>query len=105
MRLRRPHRPEGSAELVTISQQPRITLWSPPPRPHATNADPSRAPGDQSSISHRPHKPGTARLRAVEQAYRTAAEHDTAFTPPEPARALRSHELQAGGQIDLEAEP
>jgi hypothetical protein len=46
-----------------------------------------------------------ARLRAVEQAYRTATEHDTAYTPPEPTRALRSPQLQAGRQIDLEAEP
>jgi hypothetical protein len=45
------------------------------------------------------------RLRAVEQAYRTATEHDTAYTPPEPTRALRSPELQAGRHIDLEAEP
>jgi len=47
----------------------------------------------------------TARLRAVEHAYRTATEHDTAHTPPEPTRTRRSHELQAGRQIDLEAEP
>jgi hypothetical protein len=46
-----------------------------------------------------------ARLRAVEHAYRTATEHDTAYTPPEPTRALRSPELQPGRQIDLEAEP
>jgi hypothetical protein len=45
-----------------------------------------------------------ARLRAVEQAYRTATDRDTAYTPPEPTRALRSPELQAGRQIDLEAE-
>jgi hypothetical protein len=45
------------------------------------------------------------RLRAVEQAYRTATEHDTAYMPPEPTRALRSPELQAGRHIDLEAEP
>jgi len=45
-----------------------------------------------------------ARLRAVEQAYRTAIDRDTAYTPPEPTRALRSPELQAGRQIDLEAE-
>jgi hypothetical protein len=31
-----------------------------------------------------------ARLRAVEQAYRTAIDRDTAYTPPEPARVLRS---------------
>jgi hypothetical protein len=46
-----------------------------------------------------------ARLRAVEQAYRTAIDRDTAYTPSESRRALRSPELQAGRQIDLEAEP
>jgi hypothetical protein len=46
-----------------------------------------------------------ARLRAVEQAYRTATDRDATSTPPEPARALRSPELQIGRQIDLEAEP
>ena len=45
------------------------------------------------------------RLRAVEQAYRTAIERDTAYTPPEPTRTLRSPELQAGRQIEMEAEP
>jgi hypothetical protein len=46
-----------------------------------------------------------ARLRAVEEAYRTATEHDTTYIPPEPTRTLRSPELQPGRQIDLEAEP
>ena len=46
-----------------------------------------------------------ARLRAVEHACRTATEHDTAYRPPEPTRTLHFHELQAGRQIDLEAEP
>jgi hypothetical protein len=46
-----------------------------------------------------------ARLRAVEQACRTATDRDTAYTPPEPTRALRSAELQPGRQIDPEAEP
>jgi hypothetical protein len=46
-----------------------------------------------------------ARLRAVEQACRTAIDRDTAYTPPEPTRALRSPELQAGRQVDMEAEP
>ena len=45
------------------------------------------------------------RLRAVEQAYRTATERGTAYTPPEPTRTLRSPGLQAGRQIELEAEP
>jgi hypothetical protein len=46
-----------------------------------------------------------ARLRTVEQAYRNATDRDTAYTPSEPSRALRSPELQADRQIDLEAEP
>src|SRR6266566_3634573 len=46
-----------------------------------------------------------ARLRAVEHACRTATGRDTAYTPPEPARALRSAELQPGRQTGLEAEP
>src|SRR5271169_5280020 len=45
------------------------------------------------------------RLRAVEQAYRTATDRDAAYTPSEPSRALRSPELQPGRQIGLEAEP
>jgi hypothetical protein len=45
------------------------------------------------------------RLRAVEQAYRTATERDIAAGPPEPTRTFRSPELQASRQIDLEAEP
>ena len=46
-----------------------------------------------------------SRLRAVEQAYRTAIERGTVYRPPEPTRTLRSPELQVGRQIDLEAEP
>ena len=46
-----------------------------------------------------------ARLRAVEQAYRTAIDRDTAYTPPEPTRTFRAPELQASRQIELEAEP
>ena len=45
------------------------------------------------------------RLRTVEQAYRTAIDRDTAYRPPEPTRTLRSPELQANREIDLEAEP
>ena len=40
-----------------------------------------------------------------EQAYRTAIDRDTAAKPKEPTRTLRSPELQADRQIDLEAEP
>jgi hypothetical protein len=46
-----------------------------------------------------------ARLRSVEQAYRKAIERDTAYTPPEPTRTLRSPELQTDREIDQEAEP
>ena len=42
------------------------------------------------------------RLRAVEQAYRTATEHDTAYTPPKPTRTFRSPERQADREIELE---
>jgi hypothetical protein len=42
-----------------------------------------------------------ARLRAVEQAYRTALERDETFTPPAPARAQRSPEHA----VDREIEP
>ena len=45
------------------------------------------------------------RLRAVEHAYRTAIEHDTAHSPLEPTRTSRSTELQVGREIDMEAEP
>jgi hypothetical protein len=45
------------------------------------------------------------RLRAVEQACRTATDRDTGYAPPEPTRALRSAELQPGRQTGLEAEP
>ena len=46
-----------------------------------------------------------ARLRAVEQAYRTATEHDTAAKPKEASRTLHPPEFQADRQIELEAEP
>jgi len=42
------------------------------------------------------------RLRAVEQAYRTATEHDTASRPPEPTRTFRSPKRQADREIELE---
>ena len=43
----------------------------------------------------------TARLRAVEHAYRGAIERDTAYTPLEPTRT----EHQASREMELEAEP
>ncbi len=45
------------------------------------------------------------RLRAVEQAYRTAIEHDTTLSPPEPGQSLRAPERELDRQTDLEAEP
>jgi hypothetical protein len=46
-----------------------------------------------------------ARLRAVEQAYRTATERVTPYKPPEPTRTAHSSELQADRDIEMEAEP
>jgi hypothetical protein len=46
-----------------------------------------------------------ARLRAVEQAYRTAIDHDTAYRPPGLTWEPRTPEHQSGRQSDLEAEP
>ena len=45
------------------------------------------------------------RLRAVEHACHTAIERGAVSGPPEPARVLRSAELQPGRQTGLEAEP
>jgi hypothetical protein len=44
----------------------------------------------------------TTRLRAVEQAYRTAIDHDTAFEPAAPTRAFRTPDHAADGEIELE---
>jgi hypothetical protein len=46
-----------------------------------------------------------ARLRAVEQAYRTAIDRNIAHESPEPTRTLRPPERQSGRDIELEAEP
>jgi hypothetical protein len=46
----------------------------------------------------------TARLRAVEQAYRTAIDRGTAYVPPERTQTLRSPRLQADREIDMEAD-
>ena len=46
-----------------------------------------------------------ARLRAVEQAYRTAIDYDTAYRPPDLTQTPRTPESQPGRQSDLEAEP
>lgn len=40
------------------------------------------------------------RLRAVEQAYRTAIEHDEAFRPPEPTKTRRPPENAADREIE-----
>ena len=46
-----------------------------------------------------------ARLRAVEQAYRTAIDHDTTYRLPGRPQTSRSPESQPARQSDLEAEP
>ena len=43
-----------------------------------------------------------ARLRAIEHAYQAVAGHDTAFTPPEPARVLGPSGHAADKEIELE---
>jgi hypothetical protein len=43
-----------------------------------------------------------ARLRAVEQAYRIAVEHDAMLKPPKPTRACRTPEHAADKEIELE---
>lgn len=45
------------------------------------------------------------RLRAVEQAYRTATDRDTTYRPPDLIQTSRSPERQPARQGDLEAEP
>jgi hypothetical protein len=45
------------------------------------------------------------RLRAVEQAYRAAIDHNTAHSPLEPTRTSHPAGLRAGREIDMEAEP
>ena len=45
------------------------------------------------------------RLRAVEHAYRAAIERGTQAKAKEPTRTLRPAQLQAGTEIELEAEP
>src|SRR5204863_8791631 len=42
------------------------------------------------------------RLRAVQHAYQAVAGHDTAFTPPEPARTLRPPMHATDKEIELE---
>jgi hypothetical protein len=42
------------------------------------------------------------RLRAIQHAYQAVAGHDTAFTPPEPARAIRPPGHAADKEIELE---
>jgi hypothetical protein len=44
----------------------------------------------------------TARLRAVEHAYRMAIERDVAFRAPEPAKACRFPQHAANREIELE---
>jgi hypothetical protein len=46
-----------------------------------------------------------ARLRAVEQAYRTAIERDTTYGSPEPTQTPRHPECELSRDIELEAEP
>ena len=46
-----------------------------------------------------------ARLRAIEQAYRTATDHNTTYKPPDLIQTPRSPQSQPDRQSDPEAEP
>ena len=124
----RPTAP-GSSPWPAATPRPRrsASSWTPPPPTSPCSPSPL-TPTNERPTSARSNGPASnlpegsygrrnrqaiaaretrvaARLRAVEQAYRTATEHGTAYTPPEPTRTLRSPELQAGRQIEMEAEP
>jgi hypothetical protein len=43
-----------------------------------------------------------ARLRAIQHAYQAVAGHDTALTPPEPARPFRASGHETDKEIELE---
>ena len=79
---------------------------------HAREAERSSAEWPDGSYGRRNRQAIAARetrvavrLRAVEQAYGTAADRDTGYAPAEPSRALRSPEVQPGRQTGPEAEP
>jgi hypothetical protein len=58
--------------------------------------------GSYGRRNRHPRDAGSAQLRAVEQAYRTALERDAAIGPPEPAEVLRSSRYEAAREIELE---
>ena len=124
----RPTAP-GSSPWPAATPRPRrsASSWTPPPPTSPCSPSP-RTPTSARPTSARSSGPASslpegsygrrnrqaiaaretrvaARLRAVEQAYRTAIERDTAYRPPEPTRTLRSPELQADREIEMEAEP
>ena len=86
------HADEREAHIREVEQsrrRPARRLLRPPQPPgHRRPRDPGRRPA-----ARRP-----ARLPHGRR-------HDTAYTPPEPTRTFRSPGLQAGRQIELEAEP
>ena len=76
---------------------------------HAREVERSSADWPDGSYGHRNRQAiaaretrVTARLRAVQHAYQAVAGHDTTFTPPEPARALRRPGHAADKEIELE---
>ena len=88
-------------------RRPRRRTRSPHPRSRTIRPDlPEDSYGrrNRQAIAARETRIAT-RLRAVEHAYRTAIERDTASRPPEPTRIFRTPGLQAGREIEMEAEP
>jgi hypothetical protein len=76
---------------------------------HAREVDRSGADWPEASYGRRNGQAIAARetrvanrLRAVEHAYQAVAGHDTAFTPPEPARTSRPAGRAADREIELE---
>jgi len=61
----------------------------------------SLRPAQPEAIAARETRVAT-RLRAVEHSYKAVAERDTAFTPPEPARALHPPGHETDKEIELE---
>jgi hypothetical protein len=67
----------------------------------ATLPDGSYGRRNRQAIAARETRVAT-RLRAIQHAYTAVARHDTAFTPPEPDRALRPPGHAADKELELE---
>ena len=89
--------PDATTNISVFAIAARRGTRSPPPHGGTARPEPARRlPRPTQPPGHRRRETRVAiRLRAVEQAYRTATEHHTASRPPEPTRTFRSPEHQA----------